>query len=92
MSCKWLKFDFLFITCAYLKHDTDFSWHDYDVTNGIIFMMLYKVCIMGLPSKTETKKLHLDWLQSLKQFFINVSYQILVASLTLMALFKENRG
>ena len=29
----------------------------------------------------------LDWLQSLKQFFINVSYHILVASLTLMALF-----
>ena len=27
-----------------------------------------------------------DWLQSLKQFFINVSYHILVASLTLMAL------
>ena len=26
----------------------------------------------------------LDWLQSLKQFFINVSYHILVASLTLM--------
>ena len=31
--------------------------------------------------------LQLDWLQSLKQFFINVSYHILVASLTLMALF-----
>ena len=31
----------------------------------------------------------LDWLQSLKQFFINVSYQILVASLTPMALFKD---
>ena len=29
----------------------------------------------------------LDWLQSLKQCFINVSYHILVASLTLMALF-----
>ena len=29
----------------------------------------------------------LDWLQSLKQFIINVSYHILVASLTLMALF-----
>ena len=29
----------------------------------------------------------LDLLQSLKQFFINVSYHILVASLTLMALF-----
>ena len=30
---------------------------------------------------------YLDWLQSLKQFFINVSYHILAASLTLMALF-----
>ena len=29
----------------------------------------------------------IDWLQSLKQFFTNVSYHILVASLTLMALF-----
>ena len=28
----------------------------------------------------------LGWLQSLKQFFINVSYHILVASRTLMAL------
>ena len=28
----------------------------------------------------------LDWLQSIKQFFINVSYNILVASLTPMAL------
>ena len=28
----------------------------------------------------------LDWLQSLKQFFINVSYHVLVARLTLMAL------
>ena len=27
---------------------------------------------------------YLDWLQSFKQFFINVSYNILVASLTLM--------
>ena len=33
----------------------------------------------------------LDWLQSLKQFFINVSYHLLVASLTLMALF-QNRA
>ena len=29
----------------------------------------------------------LDWLQSLEQFFFNVSYHILVAILTLMALF-----
>ena len=34
-------------------------------------------------TKIEDKKV--DWLQSLKQFFINVSYHILVASLTLMA-------
>ena len=33
------------------------------------------------------KGVDIDWLQSLKQFFINVSYHILVASLTLMALF-----
>ena len=30
----------------------------------------------------------LDWLQSLKQFFVDVSYHILVASLTRMALLK----
>ena len=30
-----------------------------------------------------------DWLQSLKQFFINVSYYMPLASLTLMALFKD---
>ena len=30
--------------------------------------------------------IYVDWLNSLKQFFINVSYHILVASLTLMAL------
>ena len=34
------------------------------------------------------KVLKVDWLQSFKQFFINVSYHILVNSLTLMALFK----
>ena len=30
-----------------------------------------------------------DWLQSLKQFFINVPYHLLVASLTMMALIKQ---
>ena len=30
----------------------------------------------------------IDWLKSLKQVFINVSYHITIASLTLMALFK----
>ena len=33
------------------------------------------------------KPLFLDWLQPLKQLFINVSYHILVTCLTLMALF-----
>ena len=37
---------------------------------------------------TLTTRLALDWLQSFKQFFINVSYHIFVASLTLMALFE----
>ena len=32
-------------------------------------------------------EVNLDWLQSLNQFFIDVSYHILVARLTLMALF-----
>ena len=34
----------------------------------------------------ENKMHDLDWLQSSKQFFINVSYQKLVASLTLMGM------
>ena len=36
--------------------------------------------------KTEVNNDIIDWLQSLKQFYINASYHILVASLTLMAL------
>ena len=35
---------------------------------------------------SDDKSLQLDWLQSLKHFLINVSFHILVASLTLMAL------
>ena len=38
--------------------------------------------ILGL----NTYALKLDWLQSLKSFFINVSYHILVASLSVLAL------
>ena len=36
-------------------------------------------------------RLNLDWLQFLKQIFIYVSYYILVASLTLVALFRAIR-
>ena len=39
-------------------------------------------------SLKRTSPSQLDWLQSLKQFFMNVSYHILVASLTLMTLFR----
>ena len=41
----------------------------------------------GASALTDQSSLSIDWLQSLKQFFMNVSYHILVASLTLMALF-----
>ena len=40
-------------------------------------------------SAANRDKILLDSLQSLKQFFIYVSYHILVDSLTLMALFKS---
>ena len=43
-------------------------------------------CVLYNMSQ-ERACLLIDWLQSLKQFFINASYHILVASLTLMALF-----
>ena len=41
-------------------------------------------CFIAVP--------HVDWLQSLKQFFINVPYHLIEASLTLMALITEPSG
>ena len=48
------------------------------------------IIFVGLGARKHVSGVseEVDWLQSLKQFFINVSYHILVASLTLMALFK----
>ena len=43
-----------------------------------------KLCFSDLFSDILSFRF-VDWLQSLKQFFINVPYHILVASLTLMA-------
>ena len=40
-----------------------------------------------IPCGDRNGHVGIDCLQSLKHFFINVSYHILVASLTLMALF-----
>ena len=51
--------------------------------------MMYRYFLWKLESRThysESGKT-LDWLQSLKQFFVKVSYHILEASLTLVALF-----
>ena len=42
---------------------------------------------MTAPQENIPYSQNIDWLQSLKQFFINMAYNILVASLTLMALF-----
>ena len=54
--------------------------------NGTIMMGILKdVSINAFLNRHEK---NVDWLQSLKQFFINVSFHILVASLTLMALSK----
>ena len=50
-----------------------------------IFDASYGISACSELLKVNTKVCFLDWLQSLKQCFINVSYQILVASLTLMA-------
>ena len=54
----------------------------------LLCTILY-ICIDNFLLPNDLKHLDLDWLQSLKQFFIDVSYHILVASLTLMALKTE---
>ena len=52
--------------------------------------LTWKETIWTWPKQKHCLHKHhnIDWLQSLKQFFINVSYHIIEASLTLMALFK----
>ena len=62
-------------------------------------MILTLTCLSYIMHKTGVRPVnraivkyvhihnYLDWLLSLEQFFINVPYHILVASLTLMALF-----
>ena len=56
-------------------------------TQSYMFILAEKKKYTILVSKVGLSGPMVDWLQSLKQFFINVSYDILVASLTLMALF-----
>ena len=48
-------------------------------------LALRQLIAEGQFQPTSVVWITLDWLQSLKQFFINVPYHILVASLTLIA-------
>ena len=54
-----------------------------DVLSGSRYDTLMKNCFKDWSQSS----FGVDWLQSFKQFFINASYHILVANLTLMALF-----
>ena len=54
----------------------------YACQNAILLEITFRGSIINLFSR-----IMLDWLESLKQCFINVSYNILIASLTLMAPF-----
>ena len=58
-------------------------WRCWTVVVLWILVTIANVYILKFPEICQI----LDWLQSLKQFFINASFHILVASLTLMALF-----
>ena len=71
--------------CTYGRAD---GWKDeyIDISINHSFLdcpVVSNICQKGSFHTTQI----IDWLQSLKHFFINVSYHILVASLTLMALF-----
>ena len=55
----------------------------YLIASDIRYIQVYQV--YGILNLNDVCTL--DWLQSLKLFFINMPYHILVASLTLMALF-----
>ena len=59
------------------------SMYQYRVSQSIGHL----VCSMIIYDLLDPLPIDVDWFQSLKQFFIKVSYHILVASLTLMALF-----
>ena len=55
---------------------------------------LHRYHMAVLPANIEVSFScnQVDWLQCFKQFFINVSYHILVASLTLMALKQSHQS
>ena len=59
------------------------------VQTEVVYILLQK---NNTSSLAKLANLILDWLKSLKQFFINVPYHILVASLTLMALKQSHQS
>ena len=72
-SLKWLPSIVLLSNALLYEHMLlSYFPFDFDWVYGRLYGLI-RACI--------------DWLQSLKQFFINVSYHILVACLSLMALF-----
>ena len=54
---------------------------------------VYSLCkAFAFEKYSHSVRKHLDWLQSLKQFFINVSLHILVASLTVRMVYEMMHG
>ena len=67
------------------EHKNNNSLHIFRVKTPLVNS--HKIVISAYLVYFMTDGFSLDWLESLKQFFIIVSYHILVASLSLMALF-----
>ena len=67
------------------KEQSDYGYFPLSRIFSEMIMSVHVILFESLLAKINIRPL--DWLQSLKQFFINVSYHRHVASLTQMALF-----
>ena len=70
--------------CPCIPSSVCHRFHSSFLSVKLFFFLSISLNICFECSKSHCEYL-LDWLQSLKQFFINVLFHILVASLTLMA-------
>ena len=96
---SWLLFVMCFFVILLLSHLVSWDRCGTCLYRFLILAAFLSICLIMtycLPSEIvchikgeliKQVRIIVDWLQSLKHFFINVSYHILVASLTLMALF-----
>ena len=77
---------------AFITHSLDAAEEKKSLVELDTIEQCTKILCAATVQKTHIMQLvrAIDWLQSLKQFFINVSYHIVVASLTLMALFEPS--